>query len=364
MHDSTPARESTVVAGASTPIDPDGPAGEASGMIEPLPSPPPSLPAAARSPWRRRMLLAVRLAVIAAVVVGLGFFLRGMHLDELGRALRQARPWPIAVAALLSFGILLCKATCWQIMLAPVTRVPVLWLFRYTIAAYAASALTPARGGEVLRLWLLKHRDGVPVATSAAVAIGDKLLDVCAMFAVLAPVPWLLPDLPEWVGRSLLLLLALGLALILAGRIAIARPHPGRLLGRFSAGFAVLRRPSTFALALLALVAAWLLDLTAVNLVFYALGLELPVAAAMLVLLTVNLAIAVPSTPGQVGVLEFGAMVGLQMLGVDRERGLAFALLYHGMQVVPLVSVALLDLRLVITTRRGALAEQARARPE
>ena len=46
-------------------------------------------------------------------------------------------------------------------MLAPRHRVPVLRLFRYTIAAFAASALAPARAGEVLRVWVLRRRDGV-----------------------------------------------------------------------------------------------------------------------------------------------------------------------------------------------------------
>ena len=37
-------------------------------------------------------------------------------------------------------------------------------LFRYTIAAFAASVIAPARAGELIRVWVLKKRHGVPIA--------------------------------------------------------------------------------------------------------------------------------------------------------------------------------------------------------
>jgi len=57
----------------------------------------------------------------------------------------------------------------------------------------------------------------------------------------------------------------------------------------------------------------------------------------------------VPSTPAQVGALEVGALAALQLLHVDKEPALAFALLYHAAQVLPLIAAGLLfELRLVL----------------
>jgi hypothetical protein len=53
-------------------------------------------------------------------------------------------------------------------MLAPRHAVSTRRLFRYTIVAYAGSVIAPARAGELARLWLLKQRDGVPIADAAA----------------------------------------------------------------------------------------------------------------------------------------------------------------------------------------------------
>jgi uncharacterized membrane protein YbhN (UPF0104 family) len=59
----------------------------------------------------------------------------------------------------------------------------------------------------------------------------------------------------------------------------------------------------------------------------------------------VNVAIAIPSTPGQVGVFEAGAVIVLGTLGVGRSEALAFALLYHAVHVLPVTALGLLGLR-------------------
>jgi hypothetical protein len=57
----------------------------------------------------------------------------------------------------------------------------------------------------------------------------------------------------------------------------------------------------------------------------------------------------VPSTPAQVGALEVGALAALDLLHVGHEAALAFALLYHALQVVPLIAAGLIfELRLVL----------------
>src|SRR5262249_32664323 len=91
-----------------------------------------------------------------------------------------------------------------------------------------------------------------------------------------------------------------------------------------------------------------------VMLVLHAVGIALPLAAGLLILFTLNLAIMLPSTPAQVGALEVGALAALNLLKVPHEPALAFALLYHALQVVPLIAVGLaLELRLVLGREPG-----------
>lgn len=287
-------------------------------------------------------LRALRVVAIAAIAIWLYVFLRDFDWRKLGHALEHAHVWPLAVAAALNFVCLWGKAACWHVVLAPRYTVPITALFRYTIAAFAASVIAPARAGELIRVWVLKKRHGVPITDCAAVAVTEKLLDALSMMMLVAPVPWLVPGLPAWVGHVMLACGAIALVLFVGVWFAVGRVGGTTWFARFVSGMHVVRSPRRLVLATAALMLTWLADLAMVNLVMYAVGIDLPFGAGLLVLFTLNLTIAVPSTPGQVGALEAGVLAATRLLHIDDARAFAFALLYHVLQILPLLVVALI----------------------
>jgi hypothetical protein len=314
---------------------------------------------------RARTTKLLRIASIAIVAVFFGFFVRNIEWDKLGSALRHAAIIPLLASSVLYFVCLFGKALSWRIMLEPNYVVPMGRLFRYTIAAFAASALTPARAGEVLRVWALKKRDGVPAADSTAVALAEKLLLAITLLIVCAPVPWLLPGLPEWVTDVMLVCgsLAFGGLLVLFFAVGRVEARESRSwFARLIAGAHFVRHPKRVALAMFTLVLTWIADLIAVSLVLHAVGLDIPISGAMFILFTFNLAVAVPSTPGQIGTLQVGALAATSILRIPEEPALAFALLYHAMQLVPLLIIGfVLELDLVRGRRHALPAEPVRA---
>jgi uncharacterized protein (TIRG00374 family) len=308
----------------------------------------------------RRLSIAIRVAAIAAVAAGLWWFIRAMDFAKLAESFRNAKLWPLVLAAALNFVCLGGKAVAWRVMLAPRHVVPTLRLFRLTIATFAASAIAPARAGEVLRVWSLKRQDGVPVADTLAVAVAEKLLDGTTMVMVAAPVLWLLPGLPSKVTTAIAVCAAVAVALLiglfLANRHVVRTPDAPvdaaswrGALRRFITGMHILRSPGRLAVTIGVLLLVWLVDLGEVMAVLYAVDVHQPIAAGLLTLFTLNLTIAVPSTPAQVGALEFGAMLGLAAVHVNQEAAFAFALLYHALQVIPLIAAGLIfELPLVL----------------
>lgn len=307
----------------------------------------------------RRLSLTLRILVIALIALGLWWFVREMDWEKFRHALRTARLWPLALAALLNFVCLWGKAVCWRMMLAPRHKVSISRLFRYTIATFAASAIAPARAGEVLRVWTLKRRDGVPVADTAAVAVAEKLLDGISMVILVAPVPFLIPGLPGEIALAIGLCAAVAVAVFIALYIAVGRVDSAvpsashsavrRFLTRMVCGMHVLRSPKRLFAALGVLLLVWAADLGEVMLVLYAVDIHVSVAAGLLILFSLNLMIIIPSTPAQAGALEYGAMLAINSLHINNEAGLAFALLYHAAQVIPLIAAGLVfEYRLVL----------------
>jgi uncharacterized membrane protein YbhN (UPF0104 family) len=65
------------------------------------------------------------------------------------------------------------------------------------------------------------------------------------------------------------------------------------------------------------------------------------VLASLLLLVTVNLGIMVPSAPGYVGTFQFFAVAALAMFEVDREPALAVGISSHLMQYVLVTGIGL-----------------------
>lgn len=299
-----------------------------------------------------------------AVVLGLSaLVLRKVNGRAVLAALRGAR-WPlILVAALINFFHLYCRAQRWRALISPVATVGRLRLFHYMVVGSAASIVLPAQAGEFLRLYVLRRRDGVPLSASAGALLLEKLFDVIQLLLVTAPLPYLLP-LPGWVASAIKLVVFGGaggllLAVVVAVRLGDGSDGTGTLgmLRRLGAGLQGVRRPATVGAAFLWSVGAVLTDCLEVYLVLLALGIVVPWPGTALALLTINLSIAVPSTPGHVGALEAGAVAGLGVLGVAASPALAFALLYHVMQLVPVLLAGLSGLRLFSDYRPGDPAD-------
>jgi len=302
--------------------------------------------------------LALRVALIIGIAIMAWFFMREIEWSKLGDALARARVWPLFPAVAIAFGMLWCSAFGLRIMLAPRYTVSTTRMFRYTIVAYAASVITPMRAGELVRLWLLKQRDDVPIAESAAAVVAQKFIDGVTMIVFVAPAPLLLPNLPAWVGRAILI----GAAIAVVGFVVLylaLTSIEGRVqktwLARFIAGMHVLKSPQRLILVIGAQLAAWIIDLVMVTCVLYAVGIELPIAAGLVILFTLNLTIMVP-TPANIGSLEVGVFAATRLLGVDDERALAFALLYHASLVVPIL-VAGFVLEIKVMLGREKLAD-------
>jgi uncharacterized membrane protein YbhN (UPF0104 family) len=293
-----------------------------------------------------------RVLAVIAVAAACVLLFRRLDPARVGAALASASWSLVALAAALNLLQVGLRSLLLQAMLAPLRAVAVARLCRYNLAMFAANNLLPARAGELVRIHLLRARESVPAEAGLAVALVEKLLDAVALLLIALPLPLLLPALPRPVSFTTLACGVGGLVgLGAAWWVARSADGEGGRWARFAHGAAVVGRPRAFAAALGWSLASHLLDGVAIAVCLAALHLRLAPAAPLVVLLAVTMVLALPSLPGGVGALEVGAVVALRLLGVEPERALAFALVYHAMQVVPVTLLGLDGMRLAATAR-------------
>lgn len=310
-------------------------------------------------PLRRALWFALRLLLVALVGFGLWIFVRGIDLRAVLQAVRGASPGLLLLAALLNLVHLGLRMLRLRELVRPAREVGPVRLYRYSLALSAGNTLLPARAGEAVRIWLLHAREGVAASTAIAASVVEKISDVVALLVVVAPLPWLLPELPRWVAKALSLsgVAAVLIVVVLAALLHAHRHHPAHTLrGRLALGGRALHGPRGIALVAVYSFAVWLTDAATLLLVMRAAHAEASLAGAFFVLLTLNLATAAPSTPAQVGAFELGALAALRVLHLPEESALAVALLYHVVQAVPVTVLGLPDLLLITRARAAARA--------
>ena len=317
-----------------------------------------------RAETKRRFGIPFRIVCIVGTAAALWWFVRGLDFDALGDTFERATLWPLVLAVLLNFGSHFVRALGWFIMLGPRHRVPLGRLLSYELAAQAASSISPARAGEALRFWLLKQ-EAVPVATTAPLIVLEKLFGAVGLTILVAAVPWLLPGLPAWVASSIVLFAAIMLALLASASVAARRATADRLpkiLSGLVGGMHFLRDSRRMLAALAAALAGEAVDVAAAVTVLYALHIELPIAAAILILFMTDVSNLLPAAPAQVGTFEVGVFSALDLLHVQHDAAFAFALLFHAQQVLPQIVVGLpFEVRFFLGRRRGGAGAELSA---
>ena len=282
-------------------------------------------------PDRPRWLLRSAAWLIAGAVVFVAA--RRVDFDALASALRgTAWGWVVLAAFLNVVGNTVARVRRWQALLEPIPhrqRASFLDLVRVSYASGAISNLLPARAGEAVRVVELKRRRGYPAGALIAAQLAEKGIEAISL-GLLLGLCALLPGtrLPP-----------LGIAgAVAAGAVALLAVLPRRapgVAGRFLHALRAVHAERSWIRSLLWSLLSDGIDLLLVGLCLRALGIDVHPAVWGMVLLSINLALLLPTTPGNLGVLEAGAVVALTASGVAPEPALAFALVYHAVHLIP-----------------------------
>jgi uncharacterized protein (TIRG00374 family) len=312
-----------------------------------------------------RARVAVSLAVTAFF---LWLALRGVDWPEVWTHLRDARWGYLAVSIVVSILAIHVRALRWRSLLAPLDpNVALQPRVAGTAIGFAANNLIPARVGELVRAVVCGKLARLPVSGVFATLVVERVLDglvtVGLLFTVMALPGFPSPEkaAPVLTGMRVLALLMgiagvgmIVLAMMPARSLALveavgARVLPARarrpalkLVEGFIGGLGVLRNPRLLAVSLGWAVFQWLFISLSIYFGFRAFGITEPgYRGALFLQSAINLAVAVPSSPGFFGPLEAAARYGLGLWGVDPSRAASFAIGYHLGGFIPVTLLGL-----------------------
>ena len=306
----------------------------------------------AHNPWLRVLVV---IASLAAAVVALWW--RGPDWNTVYHAFDFVSWRWIVVGVVLNLLSVLVRAWAWnltihQAMPPPLPRFPL--VFSAFGVGLLWNAVLPARAGELARVAVLRrhvpHGPGTS-ATLLGTVFAHRLFDLFPI-ALLVGYVALTAKLPHWAVTGLVILGLVGLGLLAVAVISARRTHAPphgartalRLLAMARQGLAVLRVPVAALAAIVLQIAGWTLQLLAVWAVTEAFDLDVPLPAAALVLLLMNIATVFPLWPGNIGLLQAAVALPLVQYGVAYGTGFAFGLVLQALEMSVGVGVGLVML--------------------
>jgi len=313
----------------------------------------------------------IRTVVVIGLAVGLlAVFLRNADLGRVWASVTAARPDFLLLALAVTCGTFIVRAERWQYLLGPLGPTRFSTVFRTTVIGFAASAVLPARAGEVIRPYLLARREGLSATAAFATIVVERILDLVAVLLLMAAfLIWFDPGLES---RDSAVFQAIRFGGLVMAPVAVATlavmffmaGHPERLhawvlkaeavlpariaavIARFAQtfaeGFAVVRSPGRLVAAIAWSIVLWIAIAAGIWAVSVAFGIAMPFTGAWLMLAPLVVGVAVP-TPGGVGGFHEAYRIGATgFFGADNDIAVGAAIVLHAISVGPVIIVGLL----------------------
>ena len=218
--------------------------------------------------------------------------------------------------------------------------------FALCAVGYAGNNVLPARGGELLRIFLLSGRSGARKRDVLGSAIAEWALDALALVLLIVVLSITrVADSSPGDTQAVTAFVLLGVAVAGAAAALYLRRRE-----RLERAFALIRPIvaasrnllGLWGLVLFAITAGlWILEGVIVWLVGKSLGLEVSVVEGVFVLVLAGMFAVIPSAPGYVGTFDAGMAVALGRLGIGDGTAVAYALLVRFVLYVPITFVGL-----------------------
>ena len=279
--------------------------------------------------------------------------MRGLKLDQVWLNIRNANYWWLLPSVLVYFLAVWARTWRWAYMLRPLKSVSTPRLFPVVVIGYMGNNIFPFRAGELLRSYVLRLRENIPISASIATVVVERVFDGLVMLAFVFIALPMTPIPGDQDGRiRLMVTLASGafFAAMIIFFIMAAFPKqlyqlaqwitdrflPQKLgqpllefLGRFLSGLESLRHFRSVIMIFFTSVIIWLLETVKYWFIMQAFDFQVSFFALMLMNGIVNLATTLPSAPGYIGTFDEPGIEILKVYGVNANIAAAYTLVLH-----------------------------------
>jgi glycosyltransferase 2 family protein len=296
-------------------------------------------------------------------ILFLYFALQGLQLGHVLDSIQSANLIWLIPVVFIYFTSVWFRSLRWKYLLQPVKQIPVNEVYPVVAIGYMGNNIYPARAGELLRAVVLKRRYDIPVSSTLATIIIERIIDGVVMLGFIFFNLFELNQLTASSGfvgsiRSLALWGSIAffgalLFFILAARFPekvqrfvhwiIDRIVPEKwrakfkdITLRFFTGIKSLISIKNLSIVLGISVVIWLLETSVYWVVMQAFPFSINFFGLMLMNGILNLSTTLPSAPGYIGTFDAPGIALLSAYGIDKTLSAGYVLVLHAALWLPI----------------------------
>lgn len=264
-----------------------------------------------------------------------------------------------------SFGMIIFRAVRWRVIIEKTKKVGLIRIISLYSAGQVVNISMPALTGQVGRLLLFAKKESLSKTYVFSTIVLEVVFDAVTMFLFiifLSTASFAFP--PEYRSVSIILAIGTGVLIILLyillhfekqigvlGKKILRGRWPGvyitlkRFSKSFTKGISLLRSTQYFFRTFMFSVASWVAHALLIYFLFTSFGFNLPIIAAIVVMVLNTLALMIPITPGNVGTFELVVVAALLAYGIPKSDAVLFAMALHILDLIPIFIMGLFFLR-------------------
>lgn len=300
---------------------------------------------------RLRQAIWWTLAVGLALVL-LRYSLRGIGWSRVGSILAGADVLRLVLAMAIGTATLFLRACRWRVLLNAEGHVSVPAAFLATAAGYFGNNFLPARAGELVRTYFVSSSSRLEYPYVLATALAERVTDALVLVGIALAVLLTGDVRPAWLASAakpvatIAIAAAIGIAVLpffasavepIVARLPIRpswRVRLGAIVHQGLSGLRAFHHPGRLGAFFGLTAVIWTGDAASTVVAASALGLRMTFPAAFLLLASLGLSSALPSTPGYVGIFQFVAVTVLVPFGLSRTDAIAYILVAQALNYV------------------------------
>lgn len=272
-------------------------------------------------------------------------------------ALREANYFYIPVIFLWGSLTSWFRAKRWNILLSAGKQVVTTKVFWANMVGYLGNIILPARAGELVRAAYLGKENDIPVSFVLATGLVERFMDLIAL-VILGSTSLALSGIVSAQLETALKLMTVvafaGLIGILSvpyigNKLIISMPSlPGvqpsakekvyEFLKQFLHGVEALHHPSRASMFILFTCLIWVMDGVGVVIIAKTVHMNISMLQSFILLASLGLSSAIPSTPGYVGVYQFVAVVVLSPFEIPKLSALILIVFLQAMNFLTIIT--------------------------